>query len=208
MPDESYPWKWSVQTWIDGDPFGEGAGADPLGAAEDLADFVRGLQTLDPGQLSCPPPPSAAPLSASDAMVRKFAPRATGIDVDDFLAVWEQAINLPQWTGEPVLLHGDLRPDNLLVRDRRLAAVIDWAGVAVGDPAIDLAAAWWVFTGEARRRFRETLPFDEGTWLRAQAAPLGSVVGIVYYAESNPPFAAALRRTLTDVLAEWPRPLA
>ena len=204
--DESYPWKWSVQKWIDGDPWGEATVAEPLGAAEDLAEFVHSLQAIDPSQLSCPSPKTVAPLSASDAMVRRFAPRATGIDLSDFLAVWEQAINLPQWTGKPVLLHGDLRPDNLLVRDGRLAAVIDWAGVAVGDPAIDLAAAWWVFTGEGRRRFRAALPFDEATWLRAQAAPLGAVVGIVYYAETNPPFAAALRRTLIDVLAEWPGP--
>jgi hypothetical protein len=49
------------------------------------------------------------------------------------------------------------------------------------------------------------LPFDEATWLRAQATPLTAIVGIVYYAETNPPFAAALRRTLNDVMAEWPR---
>ena len=203
--DESYPWKWSVQKWIDGDSWGDGFVVDPLAAAGDLAEFVRSLQALEWRRLSCPPPRSVAPLSDSDATVRKYAPRATGIDLTDFMAVWERALTLPQWTGEPVLLHTDLRPDNLLVRDGRLAAVIDWAGVAVGDPAIDLAAAWWVFTGEARRRFREALPFDEATWLRAHAAPLTAIIGIVYYADTNPPFAAALRRTLTDVLAEWPR---
>lgn len=35
---------------------------------------------------------------------------------------------------EPRFSNGDLWPDNLLVRDRRLVGVIDWANAAFGDP--------------------------------------------------------------------------
>ena len=39
----------------------------------------------------------------------------------------------------PVLLHGDFWPGNLLWRDGRLVAVIDWEDAAVGDPLADVA---------------------------------------------------------------------
>jgi aminoglycoside phosphotransferase (APT) family kinase protein len=159
---------------------------------------------LDVEALPCPSPRAVPGLAASDEIVRAFAPRATGIDLTGFLAAWDEALRLPQWDGEPVLLHCDLRPDNLLVHEGRLAAVIDWAGIGLGDPAHDLAAAWWVFEGEARKTFRAALQFDDATWARALAVPLAAIVGIVYYAETNPLFAAAMRRTLNEVLAEWP----
>jgi Phosphotransferase enzyme family len=37
------------------------------------------------------------------------------------------------------LLHMDLRPENILVRGGRPAAILDWSNALVGDPALDLA---------------------------------------------------------------------
>ena len=59
---------------------------------------------------------------------------------------------------EPVLTHSDLGPPHLLVRDGRLAGVIDWGDARVGDPALDYS--WllngpfpdWVVDDELRRR--------------------------------------------------------
>jgi len=45
---------------------------------------------------------------------------------------------------EPALIHADLGPEHLLVRDRRLAGVIDWGDMRVGDPALDYA---WLLNG-------------------------------------------------------------
>lgn len=45
---------------------------------------------------------------------------------------------------EPVLLHADLGPDHLLVRDGRLVGVIDWGDARIGDPALDYA---WLLNG-------------------------------------------------------------
>ncbi len=61
---------------------------------------------------------------------------------------------------EPALVHCDLGPSHLLVRDGRLAGVIDWAGAQIGDPALDYA--WllevpfphWDVDDELRRRAR------------------------------------------------------
>jgi len=38
---------------------------------------------------------------------------------------------------EPALIHADLGPEHLLVRDGRLAGVIDWGDMRLGDPALD-----------------------------------------------------------------------
>jgi aminoglycoside phosphotransferase (APT) family kinase protein len=60
----------------------------------------------------------------------------------------------------PALTHSDLGPSHLLVRDGRLAGVIDWGDARIGDPAIDYA--WllsapfldWDVDDELRRRAR------------------------------------------------------
>ena len=59
---------------------------------------------------------------------------------------------------EPRVLHADLGPQHLLVREGRLAAVIDWGDARIGDPALDYA--WllhgpfpdWDVDSELRRR--------------------------------------------------------
>lgn len=43
--------------------------------------------------------------------------------------------------GPARLLHGDFWPGNLLWRDGRIAAVLDWEDAAIGDPLSDLACA-------------------------------------------------------------------
>ena len=45
---------------------------------------------------------------------------------------------------QPALVHADLGPAHLLVRDGRLAGVIDWGDVRVGDPALDYS---WLLNG-------------------------------------------------------------
>lgn len=42
---------------------------------------------------------------------------------------------------QPSLLHGDFWPGNILWREHRIAAVLDWEDAALGDPLSDLATA-------------------------------------------------------------------
>jgi aminoglycoside phosphotransferase (APT) family kinase protein len=44
----------------------------------------------------------------------------------------------------PSLIHADLGPEHLLVRDGRLSGVIDWGDMRMGDPALDYA---WLLAG-------------------------------------------------------------
>ena len=61
---------------------------------------------------------------------------------------------------EPALVHADLGPEHMLVRDGRLAGVIDWGDARLGDPALDYS--WllhgpfpdWDVDPELRRRAR------------------------------------------------------
>jgi aminoglycoside phosphotransferase (APT) family kinase protein len=203
-PAEGYPWNWGVFRWIEGEPWRPERLADPCSAAVALADFLRALHGIDSKSLPAEATVGVRPLAANDGMVRAYAMKAGElIDADRFLREWEKAVLLPGWLGEPVVVHSDLMAGNLLVRGGQLAAVIDWASAHAGDPARDLQAAWRLFTGEARTAFREALPYDEGTWERARGYVLRSVVGVTYYATSNPAFAAenlaALRETLADL---------
>jgi aminoglycoside phosphotransferase (APT) family kinase protein len=68
----------------------------------------------------------------------------------------------------PTLTHCDIGPSHLLVRDGRLAGVIDWAGARIGDPALDYG--WllnepfpdWDVGDELRRRAR--IYYRLGPW--------------------------------------------
>jgi aminoglycoside phosphotransferase (APT) family kinase protein len=40
-----------------------------------------------------------------------------------------------------VICHGDFHPFNILVADERIAGVVDWSGVIIADPALDLGSA-------------------------------------------------------------------
>jgi aminoglycoside phosphotransferase (APT) family kinase protein len=74
---------------------------------------------------------------------------------DALEAVWP----LPQ-RNKSVLLHGDFWPGNILWRDDRLAAVVDWEDAALGDPLADLANSrleiLWAFGIDALRSFTQT----------------------------------------------------
>jgi aminoglycoside phosphotransferase (APT) family kinase protein len=60
----------------------------------------------------------------------------------------------------PTLLHADLGPEHLLVRNGHLAGVIDWGDARIGDPALDYAwlingpFAEWDIDPDVRRRAR------------------------------------------------------
>ena len=110
------------------------------------------------------------------------------------------------WDREPVWVHGDVAVGNLLVRDGRLAAVLDFGSSGVGDPACDIVIAWTFLSGRepgpvprrARRRRRHLvararLGAVEGAD-HARRAPRARLAG-----------AAAPRRDIEQVLADRAR---
>ena len=125
------------------------------------------------------------------------------IDGDAAMTAWEHALQAPAWSGTPVWIHGDLLRPNLLVRDGRLCAVIDFGGAGIGDPAADVIAAWSVFGPAGRGVFRDALEVDDGTWAGARGVALHQAALIIpYYRETNPELVAPARRTIEEILAD------
>ena len=93
-----------------------------------------------------------APLACRDTRTREaIAGVADLFDAGALTSAWEDALAAPAYPGPPRLLHGDLLWGNLLARDQRLHAVIDWGCLAKGDPSPDLLPAWWLFDARPGR---------------------------------------------------------
>jgi aminoglycoside phosphotransferase (APT) family kinase protein len=86
------------------------------------------------------------------------------------LALVDDLAETAGWAGEPRWCHGDFYGRHLLLdRADRLAGVIDWGDVHLGDPALDLSIAFSFLPPAARGRFREQYgAIDEATWRRAR----------------------------------------
>jgi aminoglycoside phosphotransferase (APT) family kinase protein len=211
-PTSSYHFAWAIYRWIDGQPYADELVDDERQAARDLAQFVVELRTMDHvvgaprvGAARVEPPRTGRkPLRQLDAVTREAIESARGvIDGEAATAAWEHALDAPAWEGSPVWIHTDLLRPNLLVHDGRLAAVIDFGGVGVGDPAADVIAGWSVFSHTGRAVFRDVLDVDDGTWSRARGFALHQAAMIIpYYTETNPRFAAMAKRTVEEVLAD------
>jgi aminoglycoside phosphotransferase (APT) family kinase protein len=100
------------------------------------------------------------------------------------------------WDGPPVWVHGDPAPGNLLARDGRLSAVIDFGTLAVGDPAVDLIGAWTSLDPQGREVFRDKLGVDDDTWLR------GRVWGLSALLPAPEEITEQSVRALADLLAD------
>jgi aminoglycoside phosphotransferase (APT) family kinase protein len=203
-PGAGYPWPWSIARWLDGTNAGRAEIPDPARAARDLATFLRALQACDAsgGPLATDHGFRSAPLAHTDAeMRRSIAGLPADIDRAAVTRVWDAALRLPTWERAPVWAHGDLMPDNLLWRNGRLSAVIDFGCLAVGDPACDLEIAWSLFDRDDRSALREVIRADEPLWLRGRAHALAhAVIYIPYYLHTRPRGVAAARRVLAKVL--------
>jgi aminoglycoside phosphotransferase (APT) family kinase protein len=79
------------------------------------------------------------------------------VDTDAVTSAWDDALRIPEWMGSPMWIHGDLAPGNVLLKDGRLSAVIDFSGVGVGDPSDDLRIAWSLLPANMSDVFRAAL---------------------------------------------------
>jgi aminoglycoside phosphotransferase (APT) family kinase protein len=201
-PSHGYPWTWGIYRWLEGENpvVGAIARADELARASGrFVAAVRGLRLEEsrPGS-------RAGPLIERDSETRKAIAKVAGeFDEAALTATWEDALRAPSWDGPPVWTHGDLLRGNLLLRHGRLAAVIDWSLLGVGDPACDALVAWSVLPSETRELFRAEAELDEATWARGRGWALTcGLLQIPYYGETNPELAENGRHMLRQVLAD------
>ncbi len=172
-PTEKFPRTWSIYRWIEGESANTlSLSKDQLEAlAADLSAFLKEFHKVDPSK---GPEPGAhnffrgAPPSVYDEEARaSISSLRDRIDADQALAVWERAID-SYWNKGPVWIHGDFASGNILLKENRLIAVIDFGCMGIGDPACDLVITWTFLKGKARKIFKDRLSMDGDTWARAR----------------------------------------
>lgn len=218
-PGPGYPERWSVVRWLDGEvPAVAEAGwsaQPPLdGLALDLAALVTALRGIDVPDSALADPRlrwyRGAPLATRDADTRRAAEECRTIagldlDLDAALAVWDEAVALPGSArgAAPRWHHADLFAENLLVAEGRLTAVLDFGGLSVGDPTVDLMVAWEVLDDAGRQVFRHAVDVDEQAWIRGRAWALSlALITFPYYWLTMPERCASRLAVARSVLAD------
>ena len=205
-PGCGFPFPWSVYRWLDGELATRARIADLTAFAADLAGFLAALGRAD---ASGGPEPGqhnffrGGPLATYEQETFDALDALGGeVPRGELERVWADAM-ATAWGRDPVWLHGDVATGNLLVRDGRLAAVLDFGSSGVGDPACDTVIAWTFLSGASRNRFRAELGVDAGTWSRGRGWALWkALITLVGHLERNSPDAAPARRDIEQVLAD------
>jgi aminoglycoside phosphotransferase (APT) family kinase protein len=201
-PALGYPYPWSVVPWFNGSP----SDLAPPGADQGapLAAFLRALHQ---------PAPDDAPRNAY-----RGVPLAERAEVFEARYAEAEALRGPLaphlreiWTAAlaaPIDLprswfHGDLHGRNAIVRDGRLAAIIDWGDMAGGDPACDLAAVWMLLPDlGARRAAMDAYGASELTWARARG--WAALMSLMLLPITNNPRMPAMGARIVERLGEGP----
>lgn len=206
QPAEGYPWQWSIYRWIEGQPATHDAIADLPEFAASLGQFLTALMRID---ATGGPPPGAhnfmrgAHPSFYDTETRRAIAALDGqIDTRAATEVWETALR-SSWQSAPVWFHGDVALGNLLVRNGRLSAMIDFGSSGVGDPACDTVIAWTFFAGESRRAFRDSLALDREIWARGRGWALWkALITVAAHSVTNAPEAGWARLVIDEVIKD------
>jgi aminoglycoside phosphotransferase (APT) family kinase protein len=185
-PAFEYPYRWGVHQWIEGQP--AEAMSDPIDFARDLARVVRELHAM-PTAGAPPPRHRARPVADYDEPTRRAIESAGHlVDADAALAVWEDALAAPPYTGPEVWVQADLEGNCLVDADGRLCGIVDWNSACVGDPAVDVQVVWSpLFTDESRAAFLDELDVDDATIRRAKGAAVNQAcAALPYYLDTYP----------------------
>jgi len=200
-PGATFPWPWILTSWIDG----ECARADDpglRGAADDLGAFIVEMHAVAPE--GAPRSPRGGNLVDRDEATRRaLAKCGRWINVEGALAEWDRALSATVEAVPEVMVHGDLAPGNVIVRDGHVVGVIDFSTITLGDGACDFMVAWNLLDAAARRQLRLVSEVDEATWLRGRGWALSvAALQLPYYATRNRALAANSRRVFAELAAD------
>lgn len=172
-PSHDYPYPFSIYRWLPGKSLNllHLNEVEMQKLAIDLASFLMQLQAIT----VLGPKPGQHNFWRGDHIhvysheVYSFIPKlGKVIDSNKAIYLWELAC-ATSWTNPPVWVHGDVAVGNILIQDGMLSGIIDFGGMAVGDPACDLGIAWTYFSDTSREIFMQIMNLDDSTWLRARA---------------------------------------
>ena|SRR3990167_2299637 len=200
-PSKLYSSAWMITKWNDGHNPDFEKENEYEALAKDMADFLNELHGIK--LAGGPASRRGVPLKQLDEQTGKAIGELAGeIDIPAITSIWKQLSNIPSWDKEPVWVHGDFLPGNVLVQNNRLSAVIDFSDVGIGDPACDLVIAWSLLNANSRNVFKQHLQsIDENTWQRGRGWALSiALIMLPYYKHTNPVLAKLARRVIENVL--------
>lgn len=205
-PGAHYPMPWAVQTWVPGTVALDADPAGSTGFAADLAEFIGDVRTIPTAGRTFSGTGRGGRLTDHEAWVQESLHRSECLlDVARLRRLWKRLRVLPDAADPDLMSHGDLMPGNVLVRDGRLAGVLDVGGLAPADPSLDLVAAWHLLDVGPREVLRRELTSSDLEWARGAAWAFVQAIGLVwYYERSNPSMSRIGRRTLERLLTEPP----
>jgi aminoglycoside phosphotransferase (APT) family kinase protein len=201
VPGHGYPLPWSVQSWIPGAVATDDDPSDSEPFARDLASLIAALRAADSQGRAFTGHGRGGELTDHDAWVEECLRNSVHLlDVPRMARLWQHFRDLPR-TSPDVMTHGDLIPANVLVKDMRLAGVLDCGGFAAADPALDVIAGWHLLEDGPRSVFRAELGCDDLEWERSKAWAFEQAMGAVwYYVHTNPAMSGMGRRTLARIV--------
>ena len=143
-PTQDFPFDWSINPFFEGKELGE-----TIMAENQFTPFTQFL--LDLQKISAHGAPSnpvrGVPLASRDEVMKlrmqsvsKEKPRI----IEQIRPIWENAVNAKNDTID-VWLHGDLHNFNILEKQNRISAIIDWGDMCAGDRATDYSAIFTLF---------------------------------------------------------------
>lgn len=199
-----WPWPWTVIPWFPGER--SDLASPPVDAHEHaaaLGTFLAALRTPAPADAPHNPwrsIPLTQRVARTQEGLRALESRGDdGASVRVLRAAWTLGAEAPAHDGPPTWIHGDLHPGNQLAQEGQLTAVVDWGDVAAGDPAADLATAWWSLPVAAHDTFRTAYGgIDDASWRRG----MGWAAAIAIYllkegpVVNDPALVAMGRRTV------------
>lgn len=216
QPTEFFPWPWNICPWFEGEVAARSTLSNPLAEAETLAEFLV-LLHIDMAGDGPKNPWRAGPLSeveprfkanlailaeAESSPDRDPADRDADLDLSQLLERWHDLSQVPEWSGPPQFVHGDLHTANVLVHEGSISAVIDFGDVTTGDPAVDFAIAWMLFDNETRRHFRQAADVGDHTWARAEAWALHFACVYLAHSADNPLLGMMGRHLIGELTSE------
>jgi aminoglycoside phosphotransferase (APT) family kinase protein len=203
-PGAGYLWPWSIYGWLNGRPAHADSIYDLGRFAVDLGQFLATLRGIDARNGPVAGTHNfhrGGPLTVYDAEARQSVGMlADEIDIAAVTEVWDAAL-ATSWQAPPVWVHGDVAETNLLVKEGRLNAVIDFGCAGVGDPSCDLVIAWTFLDPASRKKFRSAVALDCATWKRARGwAIWKALITLVQLRDTSPMKAKKARQVIPDVL--------
>jgi aminoglycoside phosphotransferase (APT) family kinase protein len=192
-PTEAYPWPFAGYPLLPGRTACAAAldEEERVAAAEPLARFLAALHAVpaaEASRLGAAPDPiarldPARRVPQAREKLGQFAAHGLVDDARPLHAILDAAPASYTARADTVV-HGDLYARHLLVDDRnRLAGVIDWGDVHLGDPAADLMIAHTFLPPGAHAAFRAAYgPADDVTWRMARVRAAWHTLFVLAYA--------------------------